>query len=409
MPIGGLPPDLLAPPAGCRFKSRCQRRQAKCEEDPPLMVTAPIRGLSPGMGVDMLGIAFVVVALGGMGNVLGAIAAGLLIGVAQAVVAAYWTEASVASSPTAADTKRRGLGEAGNTATTVIWIIFIADFLVKLILAPRKLEYLRSSWLTALSLLLPALRVLRFVRVVRLARLARAARGVRLARVLTSLNRGMRALRAGMRRRGAGYAALLTLIVALVGAAGMYALEGPEDGGTFQSYGHALWWTAMLLSSMGSDYWPQTPEGRLLCLLLSIYGFGVFGYLTATISSFFIGRDAEEKDAPLAGADDVALLRQQLVEHVEQLGHAGAGAGRDEADRHQVALAQALFEGVVQFLAGQAFLAFLQVTAHHRLVDLHHLVDDALVGLGHAGEIGPVALRRVEAVDHRGAVTNAGS
>ena len=48
------------------------------------------------MGVDMLGIAFVVVALGGMGNILGAIAAGLLIGVAQAVVAAYWTEASTA-------------------------------------------------------------------------------------------------------------------------------------------------------------------------------------------------------------------------------------------------------------------------------------------------------------------------
>lgn len=57
-------------------------------------LTAPIRGLSPGMGVDMLGIAFVVVALGGLGNLLGAIAAGLLIGIAQAVVAAYWTEAS---------------------------------------------------------------------------------------------------------------------------------------------------------------------------------------------------------------------------------------------------------------------------------------------------------------------------
>jgi len=41
------------------------------------------------MGVDMLGIAFVVVALGGLGNLLGAIAAGLLIGVAQAIVAAY--------------------------------------------------------------------------------------------------------------------------------------------------------------------------------------------------------------------------------------------------------------------------------------------------------------------------------
>jgi branched-chain amino acid transport system permease protein len=57
-------------------------------------LTAPIRGLSPGMGVDMLGIAFVVVALGGLGNLLGAIGAGLLIGIAQALVAAYWTEAS---------------------------------------------------------------------------------------------------------------------------------------------------------------------------------------------------------------------------------------------------------------------------------------------------------------------------
>ena len=41
--------------------------------------------------------------------------------------------------------------------------------------------------------------------------------------------------------------------------------------------------------------------------------------------------------------------------------------------------AQALFEGVVQFLPGQPFLAFLKITAHHRLVDLHDLINDALV------------------------------
>ncbi len=59
-------------------------------------LTAPIRGLSPSMGVDMLGIAFVVVALGGLGNLPGAIVAGLMIGVAQGLVALVWTEASVA-------------------------------------------------------------------------------------------------------------------------------------------------------------------------------------------------------------------------------------------------------------------------------------------------------------------------
>ncbi len=59
-------------------------------------LTAPIRGLNPLMGVDMLGIAFVVVALGGLGNLPGAIVAGLMIGVAQALVALVWPEASVA-------------------------------------------------------------------------------------------------------------------------------------------------------------------------------------------------------------------------------------------------------------------------------------------------------------------------
>jgi branched-chain amino acid transport system permease protein len=59
-------------------------------------LTAPIRGLNPLMGVDMLGIAFVVVALGGLGNLPGAIVAGLMIGVAQSLVALVWPEASVA-------------------------------------------------------------------------------------------------------------------------------------------------------------------------------------------------------------------------------------------------------------------------------------------------------------------------
>jgi branched-chain amino acid transport system permease protein len=59
-------------------------------------LTAPIRGLNPFMGVDMLGIAFVVVALGGLGNLPGAVVAGVMVGVAQSLVALVWPEASVA-------------------------------------------------------------------------------------------------------------------------------------------------------------------------------------------------------------------------------------------------------------------------------------------------------------------------
>jgi oligopeptide transport system ATP-binding protein len=40
-PIPGLPPDLLAPPVGCRFRPRCRFRQDKCEQAPPLAEVAP--------------------------------------------------------------------------------------------------------------------------------------------------------------------------------------------------------------------------------------------------------------------------------------------------------------------------------------------------------------------------------
>lgn len=68
----------------------------------------------------------------------------------------------------------------------------------------------------------------------------------------------------------------------------------------------------MIMTTMGSDYWPQTPEGRILCVLLSLYAFAVFGYVTATLASFFIDRDAERPDGPLAGAETLEAIAEEL-------------------------------------------------------------------------------------------------
>jgi voltage-gated potassium channel len=78
----------------------------------------------------------------------------------------------------------------------VIWVIFILNFTVEFILAPRKMTYLKNNWLTVISLLLPALRVFRFARVLRVLRTARATRGLQLFRVIARTNRGMRSLSA---------------------------------------------------------------------------------------------------------------------------------------------------------------------------------------------------------------------
>jgi voltage-gated potassium channel len=192
----------------------------------------------------------------------------------------------------------RGLSAWLEIVNDFIWAAFIAQFALEFFVAPDKRVYLRKRWVTALSLPLPALRLLRLARVGRIARVFRASRGVRLARVLAAINRGMRTLAIAFRRRGLGYLVFLTLIVAATGAAGMYRFEFDAPGGPgFQNYGTALWWTAMLLTTMGSDYWPRTPEGRILCLLLAVYAFAVFGYVTAAIAAYFVGKDRDARVA----------------------------------------------------------------------------------------------------------------
>ena len=58
---------------------------------------APVRGLLPTMGIDILPFAFVVVVLGGLGSLPGAILAGLLVGVVQSLMTAVWPPGADAS------------------------------------------------------------------------------------------------------------------------------------------------------------------------------------------------------------------------------------------------------------------------------------------------------------------------
>lgn len=206
----------------------------------------------------------------------------------------------------------RGRTPATEAVTTAIWVIFSVEFVIRFALAPHKGRYLRRHWVTAVSLAIPAVRILRLARVVRLLRAGRALRAVRVARLLTSFSRGMRSLGSTMRNRGFPYVVTLSAIVLLLGAAGMYAFERDLQP-AFSTYSGALWWTAMLLTTMGSESWPRSAEGRLVCLLLSVYAFAMFGYITATLASFFVGSDAAAERVRVRRlADELAARRDEL-------------------------------------------------------------------------------------------------
>jgi voltage-gated potassium channel len=221
----------------------------------------------------------------------------------------------------------RGLSPLLERAGDAIWVLFVADFLLRFLIAPRKIAFLKRNWLPALSLALPALRLFRALRGWRAVAALRASRGTRLFRLVATLNRGMRALSATFARRGFGYVIALTASVTLAGAAGMLTFERGIAGSRIEQYSDALWWTAMIMTTMGSEYWPQTPEGRILCVLLSLYAFAVFGYVTATLASFFVDRDAHRPDAAVAGAPAIDALARELRELRAEVRQLAPGRG----------------------------------------------------------------------------------
>lgn len=58
------------------------------------VLSAPLRGANPFLGPEILGVAFVVVVIGGMGSFGGALAAGLIVGMVQSLMASLWPQGS---------------------------------------------------------------------------------------------------------------------------------------------------------------------------------------------------------------------------------------------------------------------------------------------------------------------------
>jgi voltage-gated potassium channel len=213
-----------------------------------------------------------------------------------------------------------------------IWGLFALEFAVRFVVAPHKLTFLRSHWLEGLSVVLPALRVFSALR---LLRVVTAVRSVTLVRVFATFHKAKAATSKLLRRSLHSNVLALTLLVAFGGAAGMFALEGGPRSEGFETYGDALWWTAMLITTIGSQYWPNTSEGRILALLISAYSLGVLGYITAALSSFLLDSKAASKREETAQKQAIDALRDDVARLAIQVQHLAphSESSRDPTDR----------------------------------------------------------------------------
>jgi voltage-gated potassium channel len=197
---------------------------------------------------------------------------------------------------------------------TGMWTLFVLFFLLKLVTTPNRTTYLKRSWLFILAILVSVLRFFPFLQSFTLSRAITATFGVQIVWMFASADIGMRSLRRVLGRRGAGYAFTFTIIVILAGAAGMLSFEKDSlDPQGIHTYPKAIWWATMQITNIGSGYRPSTPGGLVLCLAISIYSAGMFGYLTAILATFFIDRDAKDPGSEIAGQKSIQQLQTEIV------------------------------------------------------------------------------------------------
>jgi len=169
-----------------------------------------------------------------------------------------------------------------------VWGSFLIEYLVKLLLSVDKRKYVTAHWVELAIIAVPFLRILRILKVVRL------TRSVALLRFFLFSRLGLSGLEAVLTHRIA-YLLAVTTVVVFLGAVGGAILEIGADGARIRTFGDALWWSTTLVTTVASEIFPVTTGGRILAVVLQIYGVAVFTFLSGTIAAYFIGKQKEEK------------------------------------------------------------------------------------------------------------------
>jgi voltage-gated potassium channel len=163
----------------------------------------------------------------------------------------------------------------------LIWLVFVAEFVARLVIAPKTVKFLKRNWWQVAFLVLPFLRILRLLRTIRF---------LRAGRVLSSAVRSSRSARQVLGSRVA-WLAVVSAIVALGSSLLLYEFE------VFDQYGDALH-AAALATITGIPIGQSDGFAKLLDVVLAAYSVVVFAALAATLGAYFLGRQESTSPDP---------------------------------------------------------------------------------------------------------------
>lgn len=182
-------------------------------------------------------------------------------------------------------------------ATWALWVLFVAEYVLRLIIAPSTSGFLRRTWWQVLFLIIPVLTLFRVLLMLRVARPTRVA--------LAAL-RGGRSARATLTGRAA-WLGLMTAIVTFSAADLLYQVANVRP------YADALH-AAALGAVSGAPTGSDRGVAKVLDVVLAVYAAAFFASLAGILGAFFLERRQAESGQAV-GADD-ARMRSAISEGI---------------------------------------------------------------------------------------------
>jgi voltage-gated potassium channel len=174
-------------------------------------------------------------------------------------------------------------------ATWLVWSFFVAEYVLRLVIAPSTTRFLRRTWWQLLFLVVPVLTLVRALLILRVARPTRVA--------LAAL-RGGRSARATLTGRAA-WLAVLTAIVTFASADVLY------QAAHIRPYGTALH-AAALAAVAGEPTGSAHGLAQVLDVVLAVYAVVFFAALAGSLGAFFLEQrqPATTTETPHATPED---------------------------------------------------------------------------------------------------------
>lgn len=211
---------------------------------------------------------------------------------------------------------------ADNTAfyltDNVILIIFAIDYIVRFIIAPKKIDFFKNNVFDLIAII-PFSSVFSFFRFARLFRLAKFSRLLKLtkfARVVGVFGKIKRQADKFLHTNGFIYMLYAAVVLIILSSILISYFEN-------KTFSDALWWSIVTCTTVGyGDISPVTGIGRVVAVILMVFGIGMISMLTGTITTFFSQRYSE-KNNTLSDINDIIekmddTQRQELLQYLSE-------------------------------------------------------------------------------------------